>query len=94
MLKLRVKFVNDLPQTAREELCAGLYAAGAIDVHAFFPGEPDEDLAGLYVVEYAVPDDEARLAAWLRSRTEVAFVDTQLPSAPKALRAPKGVTEP
>lgn len=75
MLTLHFRFHKGTAPQHRKDVLNGLCRAGARRVRPLFPGEADEELADLFVVEFEEPTRGRHLMHWLNGRDEVAFVE-------------------
>ncbi len=75
MLTLHFQFHKGIAAHHRRDVFDGLCRAGARRVRPLFPGQEDEELADLFVVEFDEPTSGQDLMHWLNDRKEVAFVE-------------------
>ena len=75
MTTLLFKFHPEADRHERERVMSAVREAGARTVKPLFPGEDDDELARMYVVESQDDDDDDRLFALLKADPAVESVE-------------------
>jgi hypothetical protein len=83
-MKLQLKFRDGTKQAGRQRVIEKATRAGARAVRPLFPGDKDEALASLYVVDVANPARHDALVSLLSAEKSVEFVEDEVRRRAKA----------
>jgi hypothetical protein len=83
-MSLQFKFHEDTSRNEREEVLQHLSKDGAERIRPLFPGEADEELSTLYILDYGQEATGRHLLEALRNCKAVEFAE--LPAARRLLR--------
>ena len=84
-MKLQLKFHNGTSAAVRDGVIAKATKAGAVAVRPLFPGDADEELASLYVVDFDAPECSETLRSLLSGEKHVEFVEAEVKRKLKSL---------